>query len=57
MVFGALVFKLSVWCGAEGYVSGLWAVASKQQTANRTHNIYINKVNRIINLHLVSFQN
>ena len=25
MVFGALVFKLSVWCGAEGYVSGLWA--------------------------------
>ena len=26
-----LVFKLSVWCGAEGYVSGL-------QTANRTHN-------------------
>ena len=26
MVFGALVFKLlSVWCGAEGYVSGLRA--------------------------------
>ena len=25
VVFGALVFKLSVWCGAEGYVSGLWA--------------------------------
>ena len=23
VVFGALVFKLSVWCGAEGYVSGL----------------------------------
>jgi hypothetical protein len=22
VVFGALVFKLSVWCGAEGYVSG-----------------------------------
>ena len=22
MVFGALVFKLSVWCGAEDYVSG-----------------------------------
>ena len=21
VVFGALVFKLSVWCGAEGYVS------------------------------------
>ena len=31
VVFGVLVFKLSVWCGAEGYVSGL-------QPANRTHN-------------------
>ena len=29
MVFGALVFKLSVWCGAEGYVSGLQAAANK----------------------------
>jgi hypothetical protein len=27
VVFGALVFKLSVWCGAEGCVSGLRAVA------------------------------
>ena len=27
MVFGALVFKLSVWCGAEGYVSRLRAAA------------------------------
>ena len=27
VVFGASVFKLSVWCGAEGYVSGLWAAA------------------------------
>ena len=26
-IFGALVFKLSVWCGAEGYVSGLQAAA------------------------------
>ena len=25
VVFGVLVFKLSVWCGAEGYVSGLQA--------------------------------
>jgi hypothetical protein len=25
VVFGALVFKLSVWCGAEDYVSGLRA--------------------------------
>ena len=28
VVFGALVFKLSVWCGAEGYVSGLQGVAA-----------------------------
>ena len=27
MAFGALVFKLSVWCGAEGYVSGLQVAA------------------------------
>jgi hypothetical protein len=27
VVFGALVFKLSVWCGAEGCVSGLRAAA------------------------------
>ena len=33
VVFGALVFKLSVRCGAEGCVSGLRA-----QPANRTHN-------------------
>jgi len=25
VVFGDLVFKLSVWCGAKGYVSGLRA--------------------------------
>jgi hypothetical protein len=30
VVFGALVFKLSVWCGAEDYASSLWA--------NWTHN-------------------
>jgi len=28
VVFGALVFKLSVWCGAEGYVSVLRAAAA-----------------------------
>ena len=27
VVFGALVFKLLVWCGAEGYVSGLQVAA------------------------------
>jgi len=30
VVFGALVFKLSVWCGAEGYVSGVWAAPSAE---------------------------
>jgi len=28
VVFGALVFKLSAWCGAEGCVSGLGAAAA-----------------------------
>ena len=28
VVFGALVFKLSVWCEAEGYVSELRAAAA-----------------------------
>ena len=31
VVFGALVFKLSVWCGAEGCVSGLRAAARNPQ--------------------------
>jgi hypothetical protein len=31
VVFGALVFKLSVWCGAEGYVSGLRAVSIRKK--------------------------
>ena len=40
VVFRAVVFKLLVWCGAEGYVSGLQdaAVSCKQHPANRTHN-------------------
>ena len=29
VVFGALVFNLSVWCGAEGYVSSLQAAAAR----------------------------
>ena len=32
VVFRAVVFKLLVWCGAEGYASGL------HNAANRTHN-------------------
>ena len=35
VVFGALVFRLSVWCGAEGYVSGLQAAALKNTTPYR----------------------
>ena len=31
VLFGILVFKLSVWCGAEGYVSGLRATATYQR--------------------------
>jgi hypothetical protein len=30
VVFGALVFKLSVWCGAEGCVSGLRDAGSRK---------------------------
>ena len=35
VVFCALVFKLSVWCGAEGYVSGLRAAAAAAAAAAR----------------------
>jgi len=28
VVFGAVVFKLLIWCGAEGYVSGLQDLAA-----------------------------
>ena len=40
VVFGDLVFKLSVWCGAEGYVSGLRAAAAahKSDTSNHLYN-------------------
>jgi len=31
VVFGAVVFKLLVWCGAEGYVSGLQDAANHQE--------------------------
>ena len=36
VVFGALVFKLSVWCGAEGYVSGFQAAAAYRQLENKS---------------------
>jgi hypothetical protein len=40
LVFGALVFKLSGWCGAEGYVSGLWAAASNK-IYNKNHLLHL----------------
>ena len=38
VVFGALVFNLSVWCGAEGYVSGLRAAAPNTTGSNHLYN-------------------
>ena len=40
VVFRAVVFKLLVWCGAEGYVSGLQdaGLLVNQHPTNRTHN-------------------
>ena len=34
VVFRAVVFKLLVWCGAEGYVSGLQDATALHQTSN-----------------------
>ena len=40
VVFRAVVFKLLVWCGAEGYVSGLQDVAASNDTiGNRTRDL------------------
>ena len=39
VVFGALVFKLSVSCGAEGYVSGLRAAALKHDGHSGARNM------------------
>jgi len=38
VLFRAVVFKLLVWCGAEGYVSGLQDAA---HPTNRTHNPHL----------------
>ena len=35
VVFGVLIFKLSVWCGAEGYVSGLWVAVNALAAARK----------------------
>jgi hypothetical protein len=39
VVFGALVFKLSVWCGAEGCVSGLRAAAAPYRQFEKLENL------------------
>jgi uncharacterized sodium:solute symporter family permease YidK len=37
-----LVFKLSVWCGAEGYVSGLRAAAAaSNKICNKNHLLHL----------------
>ena len=41
VVFRAMVFKLLVWCGAEGYVSGLQD--ANQQTQINTTTVYISQ--------------
>ena len=40
VVFGALVFRLSVWCGAEDYVSGLQAAAAAA-ACNKYHLLHL----------------
>ena len=40
VVFGALVSKLSVWCGAEGYVSGLRAAVASSWHFTSTSYLY-----------------
>jgi len=36
VVFRAVVFKLLVWCGAEGYVSGLQGAAAMESRCRTT---------------------
>jgi len=37
VVFRAVVFKLLVWCGAEGYVSGLQDAAASCKHSTKYH--------------------
>jgi len=39
VVFGAVVFSLLVWCGAEGYVSGLQDAAASDDGHSGARNI------------------
>jgi hypothetical protein len=40
VVFSALVFELSVWCGAEGYVSGLLLEQTKAPNTTDINHLY-----------------
>ena len=40
VVFGALVFRLSVWCWVEGYVSGLQTAACKAPNTTGSDHLY-----------------
>ena len=40
VIFGALFLKLSVWCGAEGYVSGLRTAGSVDNEKNTHTQLY-----------------
>jgi len=39
VVFCAVVFKLLVWCGAEGYVSGLQDAAANHTDRSQSRNM------------------
>ena len=58
MVFSALVFRLSVWCGAEGYVSGFQTAAAARKpdtypsAPHHTDNLKTKALNTTGSVHL-----
>ena len=40
VVLGALVYRLSVWCGAVGYVSGLRDAAASAPSTTGSNDLY-----------------
>jgi hypothetical protein len=50
VVFGAVVFKLSVWCGAEGCVSSLRDAARKLPDTCRDSFFSQNKFEKLVHL-------
>jgi hypothetical protein len=47
VAFGDVVLKLLVWCGAEGYVSGLQDAAANNDARSKPHQIYNFCISRI----------